>query len=131
MRSAPSAPPRPTVARLGVGLAALGRPAYHTLGHGRDVGEDWTRPRLEARAHAVLDAAFAAGIRYLDAARSYGRAEEFVRDWLVARGLAPGALEVGSKWGYRYVGDWKLDAQVHEIKDHSLAALRAQAAETR
>ena len=131
MTAAPSASPRATVARLGLGLAALGRPAYHTLDHGRDVGDDWTPPRLEARAHAVLDAALAAGVRTIDAARSYGRAEEFVRDWLVARGLAPGAVEVGSKWGYRYVGEWRLDAPVHEVKDHSLAALRAQAAETR
>jgi aryl-alcohol dehydrogenase-like predicted oxidoreductase len=79
----------------------------------------------------VLDAARAAGVPYVDVARSYGRAEQFVRDWLEARGLAPGAVEVGSKWGYRYVGEWRLDAPTHEVKDHSLAALRAQAAETR
>jgi aryl-alcohol dehydrogenase-like predicted oxidoreductase len=131
----PAAPPAPAARasadRLGLGLAALGRPAYHTLDHGRDVGEDWTPPRLEARAHAVLDAARAAGVPYVDAARSYGRAEEFVRRWLETRGIAPGALELGSKWGYRYVGDWRLDAAVHEVKDHSLAALRAQAAESR
>jgi aryl-alcohol dehydrogenase-like predicted oxidoreductase len=132
MSAASTATPRPTAARLGLGLAALGRPAYHTLDHGRDLGDDRTTPeRLEARAHAVLDAARAAGIGYVDAARSYGCAEEFVRDWLVARGVAPGAVEIGSKWGYRYVGDWRLDAPVHEVKDHSLAALRAQAAETR
>jgi aryl-alcohol dehydrogenase-like predicted oxidoreductase len=79
----------------------------------------------------VLDAARAAGVPYVDVARSYGRAEQFVRDWLEARGLAPGAVEVGSKWGYRYVGEWRLDAPTHEVKDHSLAALRVQAAETR
>jgi aryl-alcohol dehydrogenase-like predicted oxidoreductase len=123
--------PRATAARLGLGLAALGRPAYHTLDHGRDLGDDRTPSRLEARAHAVLDAAYAAGIRYVDVARSYGRAEEFVRRWLDARGLAPGAVELGSKWGYRYVGEWRLDAPVHEIKDHSLAALGTQAAESR
>ena len=33
----------------------------------------------------VLDAAYAAGIRYIDAARSYGRAEEFLAAWLAAR----------------------------------------------
>lgn len=131
MPAAPSTLAPATPARLGLGLAALGRPAYHTLEHGRDVGEDRTPPRLEARAHAVLDAAYAAGVRYVDAARSYGRAEEFLRRWLEARRLPPGAVEVGSKWGYRYVGDWRLDAPVHEVKDHALAALRAQAAESR
>jgi aryl-alcohol dehydrogenase-like predicted oxidoreductase len=29
------------------------------------------------------------------------------------------------------VGDWRLDADVHEVKDHSLAAFSAQCAETR
>jgi aryl-alcohol dehydrogenase-like predicted oxidoreductase len=33
----------------------------------------------------VLDAAYAGGIRYVDAARSYGRAEEFLADWLNSR----------------------------------------------
>jgi aryl-alcohol dehydrogenase-like predicted oxidoreductase len=131
MSAAPAAAPPASAARLGLGLAALGRPAYHTLDHGRDLGDDRAPERLEARAHAVLDAAHAAGVRYVDAARSYGRAELFVARWLASRGLAPGAVEVGSKWGYRYVGDWRLDVAVHEVKDHSLAALRTQAAESR
>ena len=36
----------------------------------------------------VLDAAYGAGVRYFDAARSYGRAEQFLGSWLRARGLA-------------------------------------------
>jgi aryl-alcohol dehydrogenase-like predicted oxidoreductase len=66
-------------------------------------------------------------VRYVDAARSYGRAEEFLAGWL------PGHADVvvGSKWGYRYVADWRVDADVHEIKDHSLAAFTRQLAETR
>lgn len=120
----------PEVSRLGLGLAALGRPAYHTLGHGTDFPEGRTPEHLRRRTHAVLDAAFDAGIRYVDAARSYGRAEEFLRSWLEERRLASGQLVVGSKWGYRYTGDWRLDAERHEVKDHSLAAFRSQAAET-
>lgn len=42
---------------------------------------------LEDRARAVLDAACEAGIRYFDAARSYGRAEEFLASWLDRRKL--------------------------------------------
>ena len=38
---------------------------------------------------------------------------------------------MGSKWGYRYVGEWRMDAPVHEVKDHSLAMLRAQLPESR
>jgi aryl-alcohol dehydrogenase-like predicted oxidoreductase len=120
----------PPLTRLGLGLAALGRPAYITLGHGEDLGERRGAADLEARAHAVLDAAYEAGIRYADAARSYGRAEDFLRSWLVARGRTARDVVVGSKWGYRYVGAWRLDAVVHEVKDHSLGALRAQLAES-
>jgi aryl-alcohol dehydrogenase-like predicted oxidoreductase len=79
----------------------------------------------------VLDAALDAGVRYVDCARSYGEAEAFVRSWLDARGLAPGAVTVGSKWGYRYVGGWRLDAATHEVKDHSAAALAEQLARSR
>jgi aryl-alcohol dehydrogenase-like predicted oxidoreductase len=86
---------------------------------------------MERHAHAVLDAAYAAGIRYLDAARSYGRAEAFLRSWLDARGLSPGEVVVGSKWGYRYTGGWRLDAERHEVKDHSLEALEEQLAASR
>lgn len=116
--------------RLGLGLAALGRPAYITLGRGEDLPGGRAPEELERNAHDVLDAAFAAGVRYVDAARSYGRAEAFLRSWLLARGHEPGPVVVGSKWGYRYVGDWRLDAERHEVKDHSAAALRAQLAET-
>jgi aryl-alcohol dehydrogenase-like predicted oxidoreductase len=112
--------------KLGLGLAALGRPAYITLGRGADLGDDRTGTTMEQRCHDMLDAAVAAGVGYVDAARSYGRAEEFLSSWLRARSVPPGALTVGSKWGYRYVGDWRLDAAVHETKDHSLSMLREQ-----
>jgi aryl-alcohol dehydrogenase-like predicted oxidoreductase len=116
----------PPLTRLGLGLAALGRPAYITVGHEGDLPAGRSRAALERHAHAVLDAARAAGIRYVDAARSYGEAEAFLRAWLDARGLAPGEVVVGSKWGYRYTGGWRVQAERHEVKDHSLAALREQ-----
>jgi aryl-alcohol dehydrogenase-like predicted oxidoreductase len=117
--------------RFGLGLAALGRPAYMTLGHAADLPEDRSREAMRAHAHEVLDAAFAAGIRRFDAARSYGDAEEFLASWIQARGLAPGDIHVSSKWGYRYAADWKINAGQQEIKDHSLAMLRRQFAESR
>jgi aryl-alcohol dehydrogenase-like predicted oxidoreductase len=120
-----------TVTPLGLGLAALGRPGYINLGHAADLAHDYDVATMEARAHAVLDAAWADGVRYFDAARSYGRAEEFLGRWLAARRIAPGAVTVGSKWGYVYTAGWQVVASKHEVKDHSLPLLRRQYAESR
>jgi aryl-alcohol dehydrogenase-like predicted oxidoreductase len=117
--------------RLGLGLAALGRPAYINLGRSRDLGRDRGVADLEQRCHEVLDAAYAAGVRYFDAARSYGMAERFLGTWLRAHQPSRDAITIGSKWGYTYVGSWKLDARVHEVKDHSLETLRRQIVESR
>ena len=118
----------PVVSRIGLGLAALGRPAYITSGRGVDL-PDRSVAGLRARTSAVLDAAYAAGIRYFDAARSYGRAEEFLAGWLAA-GAHDDAV-AGSKWGYRYTGDWRLNAKVNEVKEHSLAMFTRQLGQTR
>ena len=126
MQTRPLGATRLRVTPVGLGLAALGRPAYIDLGREADLGPDRGVEALERRCHQVLDAAWAAGVRYFDAARSYGRAEAFLASWLRANGLRTEALTVGSKWGYSYVGDWRMDAKVHEVKDHSLAALRRQ-----
>jgi aryl-alcohol dehydrogenase-like predicted oxidoreductase len=85
---------------------------------------------MESHAHAVLDAAFDAGIRYVDAARSYGRAEDFVASWLRTRKIAASDVVVASKWGYTYTAAWSTSAQQHEVKDHSLAAFERQFAES-
>jgi aryl-alcohol dehydrogenase-like predicted oxidoreductase len=119
------------VTRLGVGLAAVGRPGYITLGRARDLPADRTPDALHARAAQILDAARAAGIRYVDAARSYGRAEEFLARWLAARRISRESLTVGSKWGYRYTAGWQVDAAVHEQKELSLARFTSQLGESR
>jgi aryl-alcohol dehydrogenase-like predicted oxidoreductase len=119
------------VSRLGLGLAALGRPAYINLGRQRDFGLDRSVAEMERRCHAMLDAAYAAGIRYVDTARSYGMAEQFVGNWLKRRDSLKDTIAVGSKWGYAYVGSWRLDAPVHEVKDLSLDTLRRQIIESR
>jgi aryl-alcohol dehydrogenase-like predicted oxidoreductase len=118
----------PVVSRIGLGLAALGRPAYITSGREEDL-PDRSVAGLRARTFSMLDAAYAAGIRYVDAARSYGRAEEFLGGWLAERGNQD--VIIGSKWGYRYTGGWRLDAPQQEVKEHSLAIFTAQLAETR
>jgi aryl-alcohol dehydrogenase-like predicted oxidoreductase len=87
---------------------------------------------MRGRTHALLDAAYAAGVRYFDAARSYGRAEEFVGEWLDSRPGAAGDVVVGSKWGYTYVADWRASGvPVHEVKEHSAAVFDRQIKETR
>lgn len=107
------------VSRLGLGLAAVGRPGYITLGRSRDLPADRTVEAMYARAAALLDAAIAAGVSYVDAARSYGKAEEFLARWLGERPAARAALTVGSKWGYVYTADWQVRAAVHEQKELS------------
>jgi aryl-alcohol dehydrogenase-like predicted oxidoreductase len=119
------------VSAIGLGLAALGRPGYINLGHGQDLRGETEADAMERNAHDVLDTAFASGVRYFDAARSYGEAEGFLASWLELRGLRPSEVTVGSKWGYTYTAGWRVDADTHEVKDLSAANLRRQLAESR
>ena len=115
--------------RIGLGLAALGRPGYLNLGHERDLGEDRSVAALRRRTHEVLDAAYERGVRAFDAARSYGRAEEFLGEWLRSR--RPADVTVSSKWGYVYTAGWEVDADPPEVKHHDADTLRRQLGETR
>ena len=113
---------------LGLGLAALGRPGYINLGHDGDFPAKDV-DAMRAQAFATLDAAYDAGVRYFDAARSYGLSEDFLGDWLRGRAdVAPDAVIVGSKWGYTYTAAWRVDngSDPHEVKEHTVANLEAQ-----
>lgn len=118
------------VTPMGLGLAALGRPGYINLSHAEDLDHTYDVEKMEAHTHEVLNAAWDAGIRYFDAARSYGRAEQFLGSWLRKRKILPGAVTVGSKWGYTYTADWQVEADVHEVKEHSIDVLNRQWGET-
>jgi aryl-alcohol dehydrogenase-like predicted oxidoreductase len=120
-----------TVSRIGLGMAALGRPGYINLGHSDDLAHDYNVDEMEDRAHVVLNAAWNAGIRYFDAARSYGLGEKFLATWLKSRAVSPDSVTVGSKWGYTYTADWRIKAKAHEVKEHSLATLEKQWPESR
>ncbi|HJQ53645.1 MAG TPA: aldo/keto reductase [Gemmatimonadaceae bacterium] len=113
-----------------LGTAALGRPGYVTLNHAAALGGNYDPAAMESHAHDVLDVARAAGIRYIDCARSYGRAEDFVASWLALRGIAAGEFVIASKWGYTYTAGWSTTAEQHEVKDHSLATFNRQLAES-
>lgn len=119
------------VTAIGLGLAALGRPGYINIGHAVDLNNQYAIEVMEYHAHEVLDAAWDAGIRYFDVARSYGRAEGFLAAWLKKRGISPAAVTIGSKWGYTYTADWQIQAEHHEIKEHSLPVLEKQIQESR
>jgi aryl-alcohol dehydrogenase-like predicted oxidoreductase len=116
--------------RIGLGLAALGRPAYITTGRDSELGGDRSVETLRRRTHEMLDAAYEAGVRYFDAARSYGCAESFLASWLDEHGLGRDDVAVGSKWGYTYVGGWRLDAERHEVQDLSADAFQRQLDQT-
>lgn len=116
--------------RIGLGLAAVGRPGYINLGRDTDLPAVRSPEALRERAFALMDAAYERGVRYFDAARSYGLAEEFLAGWLAARPRVADVV-VGSKWGYTYTAGWRTDADVHEVKDHGVAEYRRQLAETR
>ena len=129
-------PRRPRRARWALGTAVLGRPAYINTGSAGQLPADRSVEAYRAHTALMLDAAVAAGVDWIDTARSYGRAEEFVGDWWRSRAAADPSFPeraptISSKWGYRYVGNWDMRAAVHEVKDHSLAHFREQLALTR
>lgn len=112
--------------QLGLGLAALGRPEYLTVGHSDAVDGRFDPAALEQLCHAVLDAAWDSGVRHFDVARSYGWAERFLGSWLSRHPNRRQELVIGSKWGYAYVADFQQGAEVHEVKEHSVARLAEQ-----
>ena len=122
------------VPKLGLGMAALGRPGYINLGHADDMPGERGVDEMRAHAHAVLDAAYELGLRYFDCARSYGLSEDFVASWLATRPDAAAAAICGSKWGYEYTANWRVqvgEGEAHEVKRHTLAQHTRQLAESR
>ena len=104
---------------------------YMALGRGESLGGNRSVEAMRQRCLTLLDTAYAVGIRYFDAARSYGLAEAFLRAWCDERGVPTSCLTVGSKWGYIYTGAWQTDAPRHEVKRLTLDTLQWQSAESR
>ena len=115
--------------KLGLGLAALGRPGYITLGHHQNIGDDKSKDNMRNQCHRVLNFAYEKGIRYFDVARVYGESEEFLSSWIRKQNQFAGF--VGSKWGYEYLAEWNVETDQHERKDHSHPFLKKQWVETR
>ncbi|MBU2973634.1 aldo/keto reductase [Zobellia sp. B3R18] len=112
----------PSKTKIGLGMAALGRPEYINIDDGN---RDKSLVAFRANAFKVLDAAYEKGVRYFDTAPSYGKGEEFLKDWQDNR--AHTDVVVGTKWGYTYVANWQLGYDgPHEVKEHSLEKLTEQ-----
>ena len=109
--------------KIGLGLAALGRPEYINLRQVTDL--DKSQEYYRNNTHNILDFAYAQGVRHFDTAPSYGKGEEFLQQWY---GQNPHKdLMFSTKWGYTYVANWDLGyKEPHEIKEHSLKKLQAQ-----
>lgn len=121
-----------TLPRLGLGMAALGRPGYINLNRDSVFGADRdgrSLEKMQTHANLVLDALFrlcatTSSTPWMDCARSYGMSEKFVGDYLRKHDVSPEDVYVSSKWGYAYTAGWKvnLDAgEPHEVKDLSIA----------
>ena len=88
--------------RLGLGMAALGRPGYINLDRNAVFGSDIrTLDTMQNQANLVLDRLFKnADLPWIDCARSYGLSEKFTSEFLRKNKIAPERVYVSSKWGY-------------------------------
>lgn len=108
---------------IGLGLAALGRPEYINVRSQLDA--DKSLEAYRSNALKVMNFAYENGIRHFDTAASYGKGEQFLREWNTKH--AYNDVKLSSKWGYSYVANWEIGFKgQHEIKEHSLAKLQEQ-----
>ncbi|OBQ51648.1 oxidoreductase [Tamlana sp. s12] len=112
-----------SVTKIGLGLAALGRPEYINIRTNPDI--DKSETAFKNTTFSVLDEAYKLGVRYFDTAPSYGKGEAFLQEWNTLTNHEDVIL--GTKWGYTYVANWQLGYPgKHEIKEHSLKKLLEQ-----
>ncbi len=109
--------------KIGLGLAAIGRPEYINLR--QDFDGDKSQEYYRNNAYQILDFAYAQGVRHFDTAPSYGKGEEFLQQWYRKNPYKD--LLFSTKWGYTYVANWNLGyKEPHEVKEHSLKKLQEQ-----
>jgi aryl-alcohol dehydrogenase-like predicted oxidoreductase len=108
--------------RIALGTAAIGRPQYINLR--QELPQNLSLQQFRQKGYQVLESAYNQGIRYFDTAPGYGMAEQLLIDWLHDK--QPDGVEVATKWGYTYTAGFDPNAEVHEIKEHSLSKLNEQ-----
>ena len=115
--------PESNSTRIGLGLAAIGRPEYINLR--QQIDKDKSFAIYRQRALDLLDYAYSIGVRDFDTAASYGKGEQFLQEWYDRNHYTD--LRLSSKWGYTYVANWEIGFNgSHEVKEHSLSKLREQ-----
>src|SRR5690554_455882 len=103
--------------KIGLGLAALGRPDYINIRSETDI--DKSVEAFKTNALKILDKSYRLGIRDFDVAPSYGLGEQFLLDWNTSR--AHKDIRLSTKFGYTYVANWDVGfSDPHEIKEHSI-----------
>ena len=107
---------------IGLGTAAIGRPQYINIRQEETAG--FSLDAFRRKGMAILDEAYAQGVRYFDTAPGYGMAEQMLIDWLTTKNDP--TIELATKWGYTYVANFDPNATQHEVKEHSLAKLNEQ-----
>ncbi|NJN78101.1 MAG: aldo/keto reductase [Saprospiraceae bacterium] len=107
---------------IGLGTAAIGRPHYINIR--QEEVEIFDLERFKTNGISVLEMAYQQGVRYFDTAPNYGVAEELVLNW--AKAKADKTIEIATKWGYSYTANFDINAETHELKEHSLANLNRQ-----
>ncbi len=109
--------------KIGLGLAALGRPEYINIRENHHI--DKSKEAFKENAFKVLDFAYHQGVRYFDTAPSYGKGEQYLIEWNEKNLYHD--VQLGTKWGYTYVANWELGFKgAHEIKEHTLKKLLEQ-----
>lgn len=107
---------------IGLGTAAIGRPQYININ--QEDKAPFSLSTFKQNGIEMLDCAYDTGIRYYDTAPGYGLAEQLLLDWVKEKNDPN--ITVATKWGYTYVADFDQNAEVHEIKEHSLNKLDEQ-----
>lgn len=108
--------------QIGLGTASIGRPQYINIW--QEKKEKFNFSVFRQKAFDVLDKAYDNGIRYFDTAPGYGKAEEWLLEWV--KDKINEDIEIATKWGYTYTANFDPEASQHEIKEHSLAKLNEQ-----
>jgi aryl-alcohol dehydrogenase-like predicted oxidoreductase len=112
-----------SITKLGLGLAALGRPEYINIRDNKNIDKSYES--FEQNAYEMLDFAYENGIRYFDTAPSYGKGELFLKNWNDK--YVYNNISLSTKWGYTYVANWEIGyTGKHEIKEHSIEKLTQQ-----
>lgn len=109
--------------KIGLGTAAIGRPHYINIRENLK-GQPFDKSQFIDDGKQMLSAAYQKGIRHFDTAPGYGIAEQILLEWIAENNISD--ISISTKWGYTYVANFDANAEVHEVKEHSIDKLNEQ-----